>query len=93
LEHWVDQKMPRPLQLLVQSESGLLDGTSVWLDSEWLHALLPQPLTSGKAVRGRLDLGAQGSQVDLQLTPSEIIRGRETPLDEPAARGPDRANS
>ena len=80
MENWVEQKMPRPLQLLVQGESGLLDGTAVWIDGEWLHALLPQSLTNGQAVRGRLDLGAQGSQVDLQLTPTEIVRGRETPF-------------
>ncbi len=68
--------MPRRFNCMLQTDSGLVEGTVVWMDKLHLHVLCPERLPSKRGVRARVDLGPLGDSVDLQLTVVELAAGR-----------------
>ncbi len=72
------RRMRKPLNVALMGELGLSDGKVVWLDGESIHILSRIKLQPALPHRVRVDLGALGQQVDLEVVVDRVHSGKGT---------------
>jgi len=73
---WQSLRMAQHYNVMLQTDSGLTHGSMVWIDQMHLHVLCPERLPLTRGLRIRIDLGALGEPVDLQITVGELAVGK-----------------
>jgi len=70
---WRDRRLERLLPLTLHTRQGERETQAVWLDTLHLHLVLPDALTVGRSVDGRLTLPHARRSMELSLRPVEVV--------------------